>query len=51
MLDVPAGPSPGQYMHISPAALPLQVPTFSACVHSRARSEGIVNIQMDHMLH
>lgn len=24
--------------------------TFSACVHSRARSEGMVNIQMDHML-
>lgn len=26
------------------------LPTFSGCVHSRARSEGMVNIQMDHML-
>lgn len=38
------------------AAHPRSVPahstprTFSFCVHSRARSEGMVNIQMDHML-
>ena len=38
-----------QYATTAGRLLPI-LPTFSGCVHSRARSEGMVNIQMDHML-